>query len=120
LCPGACTDITALVICISSSAAVTVAYVFSLLRNATPSFSNCWSRLASATSSWWLAVMPEHLHVLIGEPLRRSPTTIMQVLKQRFARQVLQARRTRRGPAQTELWSGAEHTFGRFMGDPLS
>ena len=37
-------------------------------------------------------VMPEHFHLLISEPERDDPSVVMQVLKQRFARQVLQAR----------------------------
>jgi putative transposase len=36
-------------------------------------------------------VMPEHFHLLISEPARGDPSVVMQVLKQRFARQVLQA-----------------------------
>jgi putative transposase len=35
-------------------------------------------------------VMPEHFHLLIGEPERGTPSLVMQVLKQRFARKVLQ------------------------------
>jgi len=31
-------------------------------------------------------VMPEHFHLLISEPERGNPSTVMQVLKQRFAR----------------------------------
>jgi len=31
-------------------------------------------------------VMPEHIHLLISEPDRRNPSTVMHVLKQRFAR----------------------------------
>src|SRR5207247_10688299 len=34
-------------------------------------------------------VMPEHFHLLISEPERGNPSTVMQVLKQRFARKVL-------------------------------
>jgi putative transposase len=37
-------------------------------------------------------VMPEHFHLLISEPEKGDPSVVMQVLKQRFARQVLQAR----------------------------
>jgi putative transposase len=36
-------------------------------------------------------VMPEHFHLLISEPEKGDPSVIMQVLKQRFAGQVLQA-----------------------------
>ena len=31
-------------------------------------------------------VMPEHFHVLIGEPEKGTPSTVMQVLKQSVAR----------------------------------
>jgi putative transposase len=34
-------------------------------------------------------VMPEHIHLLLSEPDRGTPSTVMQVLKQRFARRVL-------------------------------
>ena len=34
-------------------------------------------------------VMPEHIHLLISEPDRGTPSTVMQVLKQRFSRRVL-------------------------------
>lgn len=33
-------------------------------------------------------VMPEHIHLLISEPERGDPSTVMQVLKQRFARKL--------------------------------
>ncbi len=47
-------------------------------------------------------VMPEHIHLLLSEPERGTPSTIMQVVKQRFARRVLGKRKP--GRAQTELW----------------
>ena len=34
-------------------------------------------------------VMPEHVHLLVTEPEVANPSTVMQVLKQRFARRVL-------------------------------
>ena len=33
-------------------------------------------------------VMPEHVHLLISEPEQGTPSTVMQVVKQRFARRV--------------------------------
>jgi len=38
-------------------------------------------KLDSATSSWWVGyvVMPEHIHLLISEPERGTPSTLMQV-----------------------------------------
>jgi REP element-mobilizing transposase RayT len=48
--------------------------------------------------------MPEHFHLLIGEPEKGTPSTVMQVLKQRFARKILKRLRARGDPAQGELW----------------
>jgi putative transposase len=50
--------------------------------------------------------MPEHIHLLLSEPERDTPSTVMQVLKQRFARRVLGKKR--RSRAQTELWPANE------------
>ena len=36
-------------------------------------------------------VMPEHFHLLISEPESGNPSTVMQVLKQRFARKLLRS-----------------------------
>ena len=33
-------------------------------------------------------VMPEHIHLLIGEPAKGTPSTVMQVLKQRVSRRM--------------------------------
>ena len=49
-------------------------------------------------------VMPEHVHLLISEPEQGTPSTIVQVLKQRFAHRVL--RRKRRKSGQLKLWAG--------------
>ena len=37
-------------------------------------------------------VMPEHFHLLISEPEKGTPSTVMQVLKQRFAHNLLERR----------------------------
>ena len=34
-------------------------------------------------------VMPDHIHLLISEPERSTPSTVMQVVKQRYARHLL-------------------------------
>jgi putative transposase len=47
-------------------------------------------------------VMPEHIHLLITEPEIGTPSTVMQVLKQRTA-QALLPKRKRRNPRQREL-----------------
>ena len=58
-------------------------------------------------------VMPEHFHLLIGEPEKGTPSIVMQVLKQRFARQVLAEIRRRRDPRQPGLWPESEHVWQR-------
>ena len=52
-------------------------------------------------------VMPEHFHLLISEPERGNPSTVMQVLKQRFARKVIRSMRNSRLSAQEKLWEDA-------------
>jgi putative transposase len=41
-------------------------------------------------------VMPEHVHLLIGEPAKGTPSTVVQVLKQRVSRRL---RHKKRAPA---------------------
>jgi len=48
-------------------------------------------------------VMPEHFHLLITEPEVGTPSTVMQVLKQRTAKALL-PRRKRRDPRQRTLF----------------
>ena len=52
-------------------------------------------------------VMPEHVHLLISEPDRGTQSTVMQVLKQRFARRVFGELRRRRKPQQGTFWQEA-------------
>jgi putative transposase len=57
-------------------------------------------------------VMPDHIHLLISEPERGTPSTVMQVAKQRFARQVLAAKK--RNTAQSDRWPDSEqHVWQR-------
>jgi putative transposase len=51
-------------------------------------------------------VMPEHVHLLITEPEIGSPSTVMQVLKQRTAR-ALPPKRKRTDPRQKPLFGDA-------------
>ena len=50
-------------------------------------------------------VMPEHIHLLISEPKIGTPSTVMQVLKQRVSRALRRGRR--RNPDQLNLWTEA-------------
>jgi putative transposase len=58
-------------------------------------------------------VMPEHFHLLIGEPETGTPSTVMQVVKQRFAHQVLKQVRRRRRTNQSRLWEEPEQVWQR-------
>jgi putative transposase len=48
--------------------------------------------------------MPEHVHLLVSEPERGNPGTVVQVLKQRFARAVLRELSRRKVAEQGSLW----------------
>jgi REP element-mobilizing transposase RayT len=58
-------------------------------------------------------VMPEHVHLLIGEPQIGDPSVVMQVLKQRVALRLLPARQRRARAGSRSLWeepaSGPRH-----------
>ena len=47
-------------------------------------------------------IMPEHVHLLLGEPERGNPSVVIQVLKQRFSRRLLLTWGKDR--AQRRLW----------------
>ena len=48
-------------------------------------------------------VMPEHIHLLIGEPNRANPSMVMKVLKQRASR-ALRRKRRKAVAGQLQLW----------------
>ena len=52
-------------------------------------------------------VMPEHIHLLISEPQKKNPSTVMQALKLGFARRVLAQARRGRNPSQASLFDHA-------------
>ena len=58
-------------------------------------------------------VMPEHVHLLMSEPEKGTPSTVMQVLKQRFARKVLQQMRRKVHRRGKLLWDDdmAQHIW---------
>jgi putative transposase len=51
-------------------------------------------------------IMPEHIHLLLSEPEVGTPSTVMQVLKQRTARALLPKRKPK-DPRQTYLFAKA-------------
>jgi putative transposase len=53
-------------------------------------------------------VMPEHVHLLISEPRRGTPSTVMQVLKQRVSRLMRQRGRKTAPTNQLRLRFGGE------------
>ena len=50
-------------------------------------------------------VMPEHVHLLFGEPERGYPSLVLAALKQTFARRLLQNLRGRINSKDCALWS---------------
>lgn len=67
-------------------------------------------------------VMPEHVHLLIGEPEHGNPSVVMQALKQGFARRCLPRLRRAVDPRQSSLWDTAveegrvwQHRFYDFV-----
>jgi putative transposase len=67
-------------------------------------------------------VMPEHVHLLIGESQRGNPSVVMQALKQGFARRLLAQFRRTADSHQPSLWNIAveegriwQHRFYDFV-----
>jgi putative transposase len=52
-------------------------------------------------------IMPEHIHLLVGEPERGNPSKVMQAIKQGFARRLLRKLRAASNPPQSRLWNPA-------------
>ena len=50
-------------------------------------------------------VMPEHVHLLISEPDETTHSVVMQVLKQRFAKELLARLRERAARPEGSLWT---------------
>src|SRR5665213_1285892 len=58
-------------------------------------------------------VMPNHIHLLISEPAKGTPSTVMQVLKQRVSRRLRRRKRCIAG--QTSLaFAGGDDALRRF------
>ena len=67
-------------------------------------------------------VMPEHVHLLFSEPERGDPSVVMKVLKQSFARRLLEGVRAAADPRTSRLWHAAlieghvwQHRFYDFV-----
>jgi putative transposase len=57
-------------------------------------------------------VMPEHIHLLISEPVKGTPSIVIQVLKQRVSRRL---RRKKRAPAeQFKMFACGDDSLPRF------
>jgi putative transposase len=52
-------------------------------------------------------VMPEHVHLLFSEPERGDPSVVMKVLKQSFAKRLLNEVRAAANPRQSCAWNAA-------------
>jgi len=55
-------------------------------------------------------VMPEHVHLLISEPDRGTPSVVMQAVKLGFARQLIGAE-LRRQPSPVHIWQRRFYDF---------
>ena len=65
--------------------------------------------------------MPEHIHLLLCEPERGNPSTVMQAVKQGFARRILGRLRSQAaggydGPAENHIWQRRFYDFGEMHG----
>ena len=58
-------------------------------------------------------VMPEHVHLLIGEPVKGTPSTVLQVLKQRVSKE-MRTKRRERAVGQFEFEFGADDSLPQF------
>jgi putative transposase len=66
-------------------------------------------------------VMPDHVHLLIGEPTKGTPSTVIQVLKQRVSRRLRRKKRAFPGqlnfnfesgePLQPRIWQRRFYDF---------
>jgi putative transposase len=60
-------------------------------------------------------VMPEHIHLLISEPAKGTPSTVMQVLKQRVSRRLRRKPRRKMSSPQLSLrFTGCNHALPQF------
>ena len=60
-------------------------------------------------------VMPEHIHLLISEPSKGTPSTVMQVLKQRVSRRMRRKKRKAMSTQQLKLrFQGFDHSLPQF------
>ena len=50
-------------------------------------------------------IMPEHVHLLLSEPEESNHSVVLQVLKQRFARELLERLRKRQTRPDGSLWN---------------
>jgi len=50
-------------------------------------------------------IMPEHVHLLLSEPEQSNHSIVLQVLKQRFSRELLEKLRNRRPRPEGSLWN---------------
>ncbi len=107
-CQAACIAVTARITCTLSLARAIGGYLFCITRAAATA---CFSILEQTRERYRFVVvgyviMPEHIHLLITEPEVGTPSTVMQVLKQRTAPALL-ANKRRADPRQRCLFGDA-------------
>ncbi len=65
-------------------------------------------------------VMPEHVHLLIGEPIEADPSRAVQALKQRVAIKLLAKRRAGVGSTSDHFWQRRFYDFNVFTGKKIT
>jgi putative transposase len=103
-CHAACTALTALITCTLSLRRATGDCLFCAPRSRDTSLTileQTRQRYRFVVVGY--VVMPEHIHLLLTEPEVGTPSTVMQVVKQRTARALL-PKRKRRNPCQCNLF----------------
>jgi putative transposase len=56
-------------------------------------------------------VMPEHFHLLMSEPQKDNPSTVMQAVKLGFTRRVLERRNSTHSISLHHLWQPRFYDF---------
>ena len=92
----------------------------------TPEARDCFVRILDEVRTRYAfrligyTVMPEHVHLLIGEPARGNPSKAMQALKQRVSYALLEKRRNSEGNIQAHFWQRRFYDFNIYSGEKIT
>ncbi len=91
-----------------------------------PEARNCFVRILDEVRARYLfglvgyVVMPEHVHLLISEPERGTPSTALQVLKQRVAKALLPSQSSNGQNAERHFWQRRFYDFNVYTGRKIT